>query len=279
MNPWPSKKVLSVSIVVVALVISIIIAFGGRQTKEVVNFANDLITGDKAEIPENPNWEAEIEKFSKNSEINSGSEELSTIDAVSKLLFINYLNLKQSGNLNEDTIQYLASQSLVNIEQNSDQIEKVEKLNTIPDQGKDTIITYGENLGSILKRDKLQTGKNEIDIVKEALETKDESVLKQLDTIIIIYKRGIDDLKKMAVPKTFEKAHLDILNGTIQMAEAIKMMENVLIDPITGMQVMELYNEGLKASVGALYATINFIRQNNIIYEQNSGGYYLLYGI
>lgn len=280
----PSKKVFSVFIFISALIFAIIIGFGRDRGTQTVNFANNLIAGEKVSVPENPDWQSELGKVDL-SPVVSPEEEASipntetTVDTVSRTLVSNYLALKQNGTLDQESAQKLVDQSVEYIEKTKSQITLVSDLNIVPDNGKISISEYGENLGNLLKTLKAQANKNEIKIINEAIESESVTKLEELNSIISTYESFTLKLIKMPVPKTFAKAHLDMVSGVRGMAIGLKEMKQVLSDPFKGLTALQLYNEGGSLFLQASGATVNFIKQNNIIYKQGSGGYYLLYGI
>src|SRR3989344_9261703 len=102
----PSKKVLSVFVLTGALVAATIIAFGKDKAGAAINYASNLVAGEKVSVPENPNWQNELSdvaplsdqtQSSDTASQNSGEE--NTTDTVSTALVSNYLALKQNGTL------------------------------------------------------------------------------------------------------------------------------------------------------------------------------------
>jgi len=279
----PSKKVLSIFIITAALVVAIIITFGRDKSSTAINFANDLVAGEKVTIPENQNWQNELSglnvgNISSNTEKNDTDNQTKT-DTVSMALVSNYLALKQSGVLTGESVQKLIDQSINYV--GGTNLQKIDssKLNLIADNGITSITEYGENLGNMLRNNKPQTVKNELEIIGVAINSNDQSKLDELDTIIITYEKIRNELIKMPVPKKFTKAHLDLVNGMTSMITALREAKNVLADPLRGLAGMQIYQEGGTKYKQALQATISFIMQNKVIYKQGSGGYYLLYGI
>jgi hypothetical protein len=153
------------------------------------------------------------------------------------------------------------------------------KLNIVPDNGKQSIIDYGENLGNILKNNKPERVADERKIISDSVSSKDSSKINELDSVITVYEKIANDLIEMPVPQTFVKAHLDITNGAKAMAIALTKMKTVFNDPLKSLSAMQLYQGGMTLFMQAKQATNTFIIKNNVIYKQSSGGYYLLYGI
>ncbi len=278
----PSKKVLSIFILVAALVAAIIIAFGRDKASTAINSVNNLVAGQKVSIPENPDWQNELGKTTANTEPaqeeDASTQETAT-DTVSKALMANYLALKQSGTLDATSAQKLIDQTASLVSQLGDKVVLDTKLNVIPDNGMQTITSYGENLGSILKNNKPQNIKNEMEIISVAISSRDQSKINELDPVIAIYEKIAADLEKMPVPKTFVKAHTDMTNGVKGIVMALKEIRSVFSDPIKSLSAIQLYREGLTVFLQAIKITDLFIIKNKIIYKQGSGGYYLLYGI
>lgn len=277
----PSKKVLSIFILTVALVAAIIIAFGRDKSSEAINFASDLVAGEKVSIPENPAWQNELGEVTQNVEpvkIEDITPETNT-DTISKTLVSNYLVLKQNGTLDQTSAQNLVDQTASLVDQLEGNVVLDIKLNVIPDNGSQTIIDYGENLGNVLKSNKPREVKNEMEIISVAVSSRDPSKIKELGPIITIYEKIANDLVKMPVPKTFVTAHLDMINGVKGIVIALKEIEGVFSDPVKSLSAMQLYQGSITTFTQPLQATRAFIYKNKIIYKQGSGGYYLLYGI
>ena len=287
MSIVPSKKVLSFFVLSAAATFSVITVFGNEKTNtnSGANLANTLTPGEKISLPQNPNWQNELGEVSQNTEgvqakeeVGAGGEETAT-DTISKTLISNYLVLKQNGSLNQESAQKLVDQTANLASQLGGEVTLETKLNIIEDNGKQTMIDYGENLGNILRNNKPQEVKNELEIISSAVNSRDPSKTEELNTIIAVYEKSAEDLIEMPVPQTFVKAHLDMVNGIIGMAMALKEMKTVFSDPIKSLSSMQLYKEGLTIFIQAKQATNVFIIKNNIVYKQGSGGYYLLYGI
>lgn len=278
----PSKKVLSILILVVALVVSIIIGFGKDKGSKAINLAQNLVVGEKISIPSNPDWQAELGKVTIDVKPISTTEEnpdQTTTDAVSVSLVSNYLALKQSGTLDQASAQKLVDQATAYLEKSSGAKINVSNLKIIPDNGIQTMYAYGERLGTIMKTNKPTSNSDEITILKEAMATGNIQKINELQEAIYTYQKVADEISKMSVPQTFVKAHTDILIGMQAIILGLEEMKNVLTDPIRGLTGIQTYQEGGTLFIGAIKASLGFMRQNRIIYKQGTGGYYLFYGI
>lgn len=280
----PSKKVLSIFVLVAALVASVIIAFGRDKASSAINYASNLMIGEKMSIPENPNWQSElggIAPEAQSTETGEAAKNETVTDTVSRTLISNYLAMKESGSLDSESAQKLIDQTLEYIENTGVQNIQITELqlNVVADNGNISIAQYGENLGNIIKNKKPADIQKELGAMIQVIQSGDSSKSTELDGIIADYENIVAELTKMPVPKTFIKAHLDILNGARDIVAALKEARISYTDPFRGLSALRLYQEGINKVSGAMAATVSFITKNNIVYKQGSGGYYLLYGI
>ena len=281
----PSKKVLSVFILIAALVVAIIVAFGKDKSSQAINFASDIVAGDKILVPENPNWQDELSGVATNiklaqTETSTSTKETAT-DTISRTLISNYLALKQNGNLNSTSAQELVDKTISYIGESGGRVAEIfeSQLNIVADNGKQSITDYGENLGNISIRNKPLGTKNEIGVIMKVVQSQDSSQINELSDIIATYKKITGELIQMPVPKTFVRAHIDLVNGVGGIAQALIEIKNVSNDPVSGLVALQIYVKNATLLASVKKAVVDFISQNNISYKQNSGGYYLLYGI
>jgi hypothetical protein len=281
----PSKKVLSLIILTAALVISIMIVFGRDKSSQAINLASNLVVGDKASIPENPNWQNELSGISYNStstqtEASTSAPETVT-DTVSRTLLSDYLALSQSGNLSSSSAQALIDKTIEYMDQTQTVSPAIQasELNVVADNGKQSVMDYGENFGMILKTNKPAEPKEVSSVVTQIIQSGDVSKIKELDGIIIVYNKVVLELTKMPVPKTFVKAHLDVINSIRSGASALTEIEIVSNDPVKALAALKTYGKSVNMFTQVMQAIYGFIAQNNVVYKQGSGGYYLLHGI
>ncbi len=280
----PSKKVVSVFIISIALVFSIIVAFGGRGASQAISDASSLVVGDKINVPQNTNWQNELGSVSNSIPIvdpnTTQTQDSETVtDIISKGLVANYLVLKQNNNLNNDTAQSLVDQATQTIDQNSNVNVLPSDLNIVENSGTKSINDYGENLGSILKKVSTGTKANELEILQSALNEQNPKKLNDLDLAIEEYKKMEDMLMRMPVPSIFVKAHIDTVKGVRGIILGLKQIKSVFSDPLLGLNGVQVFKNGGDLFVQAVRASSEFIMKNKVQYKQGSGGYYLLYGI
>lgn len=283
MNFLPDKKIISFSIIVFGLVLGIMFSFRKQETQKIVNISNNLVVGDKVNLPNNTDWQIELEKI-PNTDIEPIDKEeknkKTLTDKISEDFMSSYLTLKQNGQYNDTNAQILVDKTLDYIsktesEQNIGDI----KLNIFADRGKSSIIEYGERLGNIMKKNKPKDAKNEIKILESVATSKDEKQIEDLKQISSKYAQIAKDLVDMPIPQSFKKAHLDLIVSMKGFESATAEMAFVLNDPFRAITAIQKYQENTVIFSEVMKAIIKHIITNKISYKQGSGGYYLLYGI
>ena len=282
----PSKKVLSLFVLVVAFVASAIIIFGKDKEEIVLGNTINLRVGDKIVTSTNSNWQKDFDQITTHwdqSQIEDVSEtELAqnTTDTASINLVSNYLALKENNLLNQSSAERLVTQTNDYIFSKSGFVKITSSnLNVVPSNSSQNIYEYGENLGRILRANRPAEFKNEVLILQEIIEGQDVEKMAELQAITSIYQNMANEMQKMIVPYIFTKSHVDMVNGALGIAHGLEILANVFDDPLKSLQGTQTYTENGDLFTTALYATTEFIKKNNIEYKQGSGGYYLLYGI
>src|SRR3989344_1445384 len=287
MSMVPSKKVLSFFVLSAAATFSVITVFGNEKTNtnSGANLANTLTPGEKISLPQNPNWQNDFDTISSSYTTNTQSqaeqtpEEQTTTDAVATSLLSNYLVLKQNGLLNQSSAQKLVDQSVNFVDQLEENTPWKITVRTTPDNGAQSLTLYGENLGAIFKRNMPTERLNELEIVTNAINQENQSEIEELAVIIGVYENIYTDLAGTEVPSNLLKPHVEMLKGMSEIVSSLDKMMRILSDPLVGLQAIKTYQEGGLQFATASQAIRNFLLQNNIVYEQGSGGYYFLYGI
>ena len=218
-SKMPSKKVLSMLIVVGALVFSILIVFGKEKSSVAIESLGNIVVGEKITIPKKTDWQNELEQVGDNAQIplaQSAEESSATktyTDKVSESLLSNYLVLKQNGSINTSTAQDLVNQTQEFIEGDTYKTFKRSQLSLLPDGGTSQIAEYGEALGTLIKSNKGNGFVNELKIFQEAIAGGQREKLAELETVAKTYEKISYNLLQIGVPIKFADAHIDMANG------------------------------------------------------------------
>ena len=270
-------------IIVIAFVAAIIIAFGREKSSTAINFASNLVAGEKVSIPENKNWQAELGTIATDIEpvdTEASTPEKETVtDVVSRTFISNYLSMKQGDNLDASSAQSLIDKTDQFLSQSGLKPLTASDFMIKADGDKSVIEAYGNALGNALRDNKTSKIKNELEIFKAAVEANDPKKIEELDEIAAVYERIATNLLKVPIPKKFTKAHVDITNGIRGVSLALKDLKSLFTDPVLGLAGMNKYKDSATQYFQARQATAQYILLNGIKYKQGSGGYYLIYGI
>ncbi len=279
MNYKIDQKTLSTLVLTVAIIFGSIILFGRETSSRTITKAGNLLAGERMEIPQNRNWQDDINTITQTEEVSEELKTETTTDLISQNILGEYLALKENNFLPIDQKESIIKNNLDIFNQTITDYKSDFKINTIKDNGRKTIAEYGENLGLVFKKYKPKEKNNEIEIFKKAIDEKNKSDLNKLKEAVDIYKLLLLDLEKINVPQTFKESHTDLLIGLSMITSGLEDMILTLDDPIKGAQGLQKFQEGGALFIDVISETIKFINKNRIIYKQGDGGYYLLYGI
>lgn len=267
-------------VLTIALVASIIIVFGKEKSGQAINFANNLVAGEKFNIPENDSWQTEVNQVAKPIDVPElEAEEQTVTDTVSTTILSNYLALKQNDALTQESAQELIDQASDYIKQNTPTKTQLADLKIV-ESSKESIATYGETLGEMLRRNKPKNFIDEISVIEKIVGgTNNKSINNELEIVIKNYQSLATEIKKMPVPKILAKTNLEMISGLEGITYGLEEIKKISNDPLLGLEGIKVYKLGGNLFIQALKTATEFIKQSNIDYKQGSGGYYLFYGI
>ncbi len=278
-NFLPSKKALSVMVLVAGVSVASIITFGGKTAEKAIETVGEVVGGTNIKIPDNPNWKNDLELAGNRL---SGSEEVegdTVTDSLSRSLISNYISLKQGGQLDEETKEQLINQASDYVGTVGERNFSEVNLKIIKDNGLITVGGYGELLGRLLWSNTPAKPLNELGVISKAMQSGKQEDLKDLENIIYTYKKIESGLLNMSVPNTFVKSHTDLVIGIRGIIAGLEEMQHLFDDPIKSVVGLQLYQEGGVRFSNAMQATINYIKSSDYDYKQGSGGYYLINGL
>lgn len=186
----------------------------------------------------------------------STQEKLEPIDLISREFFARYMELRQSGSSKDKQSQEnLAQRTAGNIVLSQPGKYELKDIITKSENNTDSIKQYGKDISLIFQKNTIKA-RNEAVITKEAFETEDLEMLKEIDPSIESYKKIINSLLILKVPKTVETLHLDLINAMNGSLFVAKSFRNAGINPVEGVQAVQYYPVVQKN----LYDAINAIK-------------------
>lgn len=284
----PSRKIVAIFIISVALVASVILAFGKEKAAQIVK-GGSISTGPATEysgkLPKNTSWQSDISSLSlrpTDLSLSATSSTQNLTDKVSESLIGNYLSLRESGNLNDTSAASLINQAVnfTESDQNAPLSYTTADIVVSSDNSGKTVRRYGTELGNAFKVNKPAEAKNEIAIFSEMLQKQDRTRVSELKEIALIYRHIEESALHIQVPSSYAQIHLDLLNNLDKIARSVDLMSTIFDDPLQAMRGVGNYQTGIIGFGSALSKIrIKILKDDKIVYKQGESGYYLYYGI
>ena len=277
----PSRKVVSIFIICVALVFAIVFSSNSKTIKAVSKtVGGSLSSGPRVELAENSDWQAQVEELGKVSAGATGSSTETLTDEFSRSFMTNYLSLKQSDSFDSTSANNLINQSVQFIEDTNTKTYTVKDIIVSADNSKLAITGYGNNLGAALKNNTpKQKKKNEMLLFRSMMETNDPKISADLKNVASVYKDLAVSFSKITVPSTMTDSHLKFVNALDDLSESTNDMSQGLSDPIKGLRALGVYTQGFQAFTVAKGEIQTKILKSGANYKQGENGYYFFFGI
>lgn len=198
-------------------------------------------------------------------------------DTISKKLFAEYINLKQSGNFNENTINDTANR-LVEEQLNNKKVTlyySAKDIKTFPSENKALLKAYGNSLSSIRAKYVKLYLQNPLIKEGEVVDLVNPDFLKRLVRISDNFKNMAKEMSRLAVPKDLLNTHIEILNNYMANSDGLKEMSKMGTDPVMAMVGVQRQTEA-EANEKPLFSIVaKNIFQNGVVYSQDESGYNL----
>ena len=183
-------------------------------------------------------------------DLTKSKEPLTPVDVLSRNFFARYMELRQTGNVDDvasqqDLINQVLKDGIVMAK------PKVYSYNDIvikDDLSTAGVKQYGNDLATILKTYSVNS-RNEAVIAKEAFDKNDFTILNELDPIKDSYKNILNALLRTSAPKPVVMIHIDLINlmsSSIFMIDGFKKSSN---DPMSGIQAVGIAAQNGDASI------------------------------
>lgn len=105
------------------------------------------------------------------------------------------------------------------------------------------IVNYANIAADIIKRNNVPDLDSELIILKDILDSRDESRIEELNTLAEVYRRYRDETLNLPVPAFLVKEHLDLINTYHAIYKDIEGMTLVLDDPAVTMLRLKRYED------------------------------------
>lgn len=229
-------------------------------------------------LKKGPNDLYTSEDFYKNQVASTGQEPLSETEKFSRDFISQYLILKQAagGNLDEATKQGLVNSLTENINLSASiSLLTLSDIKISPDNSKEAIRNYGNQLGSILQKHINPAPGMELVILKEVAEKKDESKLMELEGSVKTYDGLAKDCLSLATPSAIKDFHLKLINSFISLKDITSNLQKLFIDPLASLAGLKQYQGAQTDMVNTLIEINNYFKNSSIFFNKDEGGYFI----
>ncbi|MBU6431007.1 hypothetical protein KGQ29_01380 [Patescibacteria group bacterium] len=190
-----------------------------------------------------------------------------------KKLFAEYINLKQSRNLNDDSINK-AMMNLVSEIRNKDTVTYyfVKDLKTFPDSDKLSVKKYGNSFAMIRNKYDSLYMQNPVVGSEDPAGITSPEFTRGVARASDLYLKMTQELSKLQVPKGLADAHTEILNDYRASAEGLKGFGSLGNDPIVAMIGLQKHSDAASKENNLLRSIADYFLKNGIIFSEEESG-------
>jgi len=235
--------------------------------------------GDEVAIKRNPTIagpnDAYVEEVKGSEGEAAETEDLSRTALLAREYFATIINLKESGNFNDDTVSKLSESLVQNFtgENRAGGNRSKSDIVITEDNSAGSLRAYGNTMGAIVKKYADYNLPNELTVMARALETGDQSELKKLDRSIEVHKALIAEFAAVRVPSSAADIHLALINTYIATERSVEQMNTVFTDPFVGMLGVNTYTTHT-GTLNKIFTDLrSYFLSRNIFFETKESGY------
>lgn len=146
-------------------------------------------------------------------------------------------------------------------------------LNITSDNGTDAIRAYGNAFGVLIKKYSVRTHRTEDEILQEAMTSKSNATLRELQLPAIDYRNFAKDLAALRVPSALSAHHLNIVNGYDGMTKGLLGMQNLFANPVDGGGAYQIYTARRLDVTNGYAGVVLYFAKNNVVFGAEEAGY------
>ena len=238
--------------------------FDGQEIKE---NRNPLLAGDgKTDKIESPNQE-------KSPAEQAIQLPTTLTEALGQEFFSEYLRLKQASNgeLSEIEKTELVNSLMSGLnsfeKKTSDYLESDIKI--APNDDEKTIKEYGNNLALIIKKYFDPLPESELAVLRQALDSGNESNLKKLEPLANAYRNTANEMLSLTTPQSFSEFHLALINHFIDIGRNIDDMQTIFRDSVRTLLALKQHEKNSIVAYLILRNLNGYFATNKVVFEEN----------
>lgn len=142
------------------------------------------------------------------------------------------------------------------------------------DDSPEALRQYGNKIAEIVSLNSQPTKNNqaEMEILNQAMETRNHAKLAELDPIIEAYRQYFEQTKLVPVPPSLVQQHIDLVNVYNAVLNDLLAMRLVFEDPLLALLRVKRYPDDVGGMVYVYYNIDRVLRREGITYEDDEPG-------
>ncbi len=202
------------------------------------------------------------------------STSLNSTEIFSQQFFTDYMSLRKSGKLKDPTQTKILLEKAKKILSTTPTIYNINDIIVVKETP-ETIRTFGNQMGSVLKIYGNSGRERALDIVEKAVIGNKPNELKKLDSILKSYKDIVDNLLAVPTPNSAVNIHLELINNISSLYDSLTSLRNLFIDPLQALVKLKKYTTDSAKTAQSLKNMQTYFTQKNITFNKNEDGYLL----
>ena len=193
-------------------------------------------------------------------------------------LFLQYIKAKGAGGgIIDDAAKNELLESVITQVRSEGEPKKhsLAEIKTSPDNTVARLNTYGNTLADTVLAHTSQVKENELIIVEQAIEKRDEKLLEKLSPIEYMYRDLIKSLLLIEIPSSQAQLHVNIINSYEGIMVAMQNMKLALQDPLNGAVGIIQYVNTLKSLQSYIILMRDYFLENKVYFDEGERGYIL----
>jgi hypothetical protein len=286
----PQKQTVVISVVCLAAVaITAIYVYGQTPSKQgtdsqlvSVSTKTDIGHAGMAAIGTSTDWKKQF--FGNGSPDGSftpaqgspstGSEEnVTATDQLSRDVFTQLVNLKQTGLLNNSEMVSTTVSDLLAKASSASDSPRTYTINDIlvsPNDSVTALKTYGNNVGSLLQT--YTPKQDSAKIALDGMQGKDASYSEELQANATVYRTILNGLLAITAPQSMSAYHLGLVNAASDMIYISTAFSAAGTDPMGAINGLGMYQTAYTLGLKNLITIRNTLHAAGIVYGSSEGG-------
>lgn len=269
----PSKKFISLTLIIIILlglfftIKGLVFLIRENSTSGDNKKINTVVVGDLIQKDSNSNgiadWEeylwglnpqkngpenkefilAKKKNLSQSGEIiqNDDSRTITNNEILSRELFATIVSLQQTGDINDESIQSIASAIGEEVKANPIPSVYTKEDLTLKNDSEAANYAYYKAFEALVTKYEDRDIGSELTLISQGLGSNDPQALLAATTVAEAYRSFAKELVKIAVPISIYPIHLSLVNNYDKTGQSIDGLTRTLIDPIVGMKSLLNY--------------------------------------